>query len=111
MCYGFQNTRESQNVRDHLNRLADLCLYISPIYYPIINHKRNKEVLRTDMNEPDANRAKTMDNFKVREPRAPMVWWFIHGSSTAIIGYMYIDKLIDNVIYQSAMNVQATNKY
>jgi hypothetical protein len=47
-----------------------------------------------------------MDNFKVREPQvAPMVWWFIHGSSTAIIGYMYIDKLIDNVIYQSAMNV------
>jgi hypothetical protein len=52
-----------------------------------------------------------MDNFKVREPQvAPMVWWFIHSLSTAIIGYMYIDKLIDNVIYQSAMNVRATNK-
>jgi hypothetical protein len=64
------------------------------------------------MNELDANQAKTMDNFKVRKPRvASMVWWFIHGSSTAIIGYMYIDKLIDNVIYQSAMNVRATNKY
>jgi len=64
------------------------------------------------MNEPDANRAKTMDNFKVREPRvAPTVWWFIHGSSTAIIGYMYVDELIDNVIYQSVMNVQASNEY
>jgi hypothetical protein len=64
------------------------------------------------MNKLDANRAKTMDNFKVHEPQvAPMVWWFIHSSSTAIISYMYIDKLIDNVIYQSTMNVRATNKY
>jgi hypothetical protein len=69
-------------------------------------------ILRTDMNELDANQAKIMDNFKVCEPRvAPMVWWFIHSSSTAIIGYMYIDKLIDDVIYQSTMNVPATNKY
>jgi hypothetical protein len=41
----YQRVSKCSLLRDCLNRLADLCLDISPIYYPIINHKGNKEVL------------------------------------------------------------------
>ena len=46
--YGFlENTRKFQNsifLRDHRSKLADLCSDIWPIYFPVIDHKRNWEI-------------------------------------------------------------------
>jgi hypothetical protein len=41
----YQRVSKWSFVRDHRTKLADLCLGISPIYYTIMDHKRNQEVL------------------------------------------------------------------
>jgi len=41
----YQRVSKCSFLRDHWRKLADLYLGISPIYYTIIDHKRNQESL------------------------------------------------------------------